>query len=282
MLWETMKGFLESWFYYPGLEWYLILVSICLAVVFGIIWLLGHQPPLAKKPGLWGVAIASAFLTVLAMTFVQIPLQYYYGEAIISSLSQRTIADLLLLIGIPTVLITGLVQEGAKMIPMVFWWQRSGRQIEPKEGLIIGAMAGVGFGIFEAVWMHNQAFMAGWTWDYVSFGGFEALIPFWERFWTIAIHIALSAIAGYGLAKGKGFPFYLLAAFLHGAVNYMTILYSKGVFTTNQLEIVIAAMAALMMLAALWLRWRKDGAEPSAPVETIEPVAPDMPTKPDV
>ena len=252
-----------------------------MAAVFGIIWLLGLQPRFNQKPGLWIVLIVSAFLTVLAMTFVQIPLQYYYGEAITSSLNQNTIADLLLLVGIPTVLISGLVQEGAKMIPMVFLWQQSGRKIEPKEGLIIGAMAGVGFGVFEAIWLHNQTFMAGWTWDYVSFGGFEALIPFWERFWVIALHIALSAIAGYGLAKGKGFPFYLLVAFLHSAVNYMTVLYAKGIFTANQLEIVIAGMAALVMLAVLWLRWRKGKEEPAMPVEAVEQKEPDIPAETD-
>ena len=281
MLWDMMKGFLESWFNYPGLAWYLILVSIGLAVVFGVIWLLGHQPPLVKKPGLWLVAIFSAFLTILAMTFVQIPLQYYYGQAIESTLSQNTIADLLLLVGIPTVLISGLVQEGAKMIPMVFWWWRSGKKLDPKTGLIIGALAGAGFGIFEAVWVHNQVFMVGWTWEYVNYGGIEALIPFWERFWSVASHIAVSAIAGYGLAKGKGFQFYLVASVLHSIVNYLTILYAKGVITTNQLEVILAAFAALIMLAALWLRWRKDKEAPATPVEAVEPTVPDIPAGPD-
>ena len=39
MLWDTMRGFLESWFNYPGIDWYLILISVGLAIVFGIIWL---------------------------------------------------------------------------------------------------------------------------------------------------------------------------------------------------------------------------------------------------
>lgn len=278
MLLETMKSFLESWFNYPGLEWYLILVSICLAVVFGIIWLLGHQPPLAKKPGLWGVAIASAFLTVLAMAFIQIPLEYSLEKG----LGVYTYLEWILVAGIATVLITGLVQEGAKMVPMVFWWLRNDRKISPKEGLIIGAFAGAGFGVFEAIWMHNLTFMSGWTWEYVDYGGIEALLPFWERFWAVALHIALSAIAGYGLAKGKGFQFYLLASVLHGAVNYLAIIYVKGILTANQMEIGIAVMAALIMLIALWLRWRKGREEPEMPVEAVEPAAPDIPTEPDV
>jgi RsiW-degrading membrane proteinase PrsW (M82 family) len=280
MLWESMVAFFKSWFSYPGLEWYLILVSIGLAIVFAVIWLLGHKPPLIKKPGLWVVAIVSAFLTMLAITFVQIPLRYYYGQAIDSNLSQDTIANLLLLVGIPMVLISGLVQEGAKMIPMVFWWWRSGKKLDPKMGLIIGALAGAGFGVFEAVWLHNQLFMSGWTWEAVNYGAVQALLPFWERFWTIALHIAVSALAGYGLAKGKGWQFFLLASILNTMVNYIVFPYSKGMLTSNQAEIIMAAVAALVMLAALWLRWRKDKEEPQiVPVEPIEPVEPAGPAE---
>jgi RsiW-degrading membrane proteinase PrsW (M82 family) len=278
MLWESMVDCLKSWFSYPGLEWYLILVSIGLAIVFGAIWLLGHWPPLVKKPGLWVVAIVSAFLTMLAITFVQIPLQYYSGTALEHFWSQDTLLNWLLLAGLPMVLISGLVQEGAKMIPMVFWWWRSGKKLDPKMGLIIGALAGAGFGIFEAVQVHNQVFMSGWTWEAVNYDAVQALLPFWERFWTIALHIAVSALAGYGLAKGKGWQFYLLAAALHSLVNYIILPYRKGMLTTNQVEIYLAAAAALIMLAVLWLRWRKDKEEPK--VEPAEPAGPAEPDKP--
>ncbi len=144
MLWDTMMDYLKSWFIYPGLEWYLILVSIGLAIAFAVIWLPGLKPPFFKKPGLWAVVSISAFLTVLASTFVQLPLQQYTGEAIESAWSMETIIDWLLLAAIPSILISGLVQEGAKMIPVVFWWWRSGKKLDPKMGLIIGAAAGAG------------------------------------------------------------------------------------------------------------------------------------------
>jgi RsiW-degrading membrane proteinase PrsW (M82 family) len=272
-----MMDFLKSWFSYPGLEWYLILVSIGLAIAFGVIWLLGTKPPLIKKPGLWAVAITSAFLTMLAITFVQIPLRYYYGQLINSNLSQDTIVNMLLLVGIPLVLINGLVQEGAKMIPMVFWWWRSDKKIDPKMGLIIGAIAGAGYGIFAAVSVHNQVFMSGWTWGAISSNAWDGLLPFWDQFWMIALHIGVSALAGYGLAKGKGWQFYLLASVLHSLVSYLSILYNKGTLTYNQEEIFLAAIAALVMLAVLWLRWRKDREEPK-----IEPTMPDIPIGTDV
>jgi RsiW-degrading membrane proteinase PrsW (M82 family) len=277
MLWESMVDFLKSWFSYPGLEWKLILISIGLAIAFGVIWLLGTKPPLIKKPGLWAVAITSAFLTMLAITFMQIPLQHYSGTALEHFWSQDTLVDWLLLAGLPMVLISGLVQEGAKMIPMVFWWWRSGKKLDPKMGLIIGALAGAGFGVFEAVWLHNQLFMSGWTWEAVNYDAVQALLPFWERFWTIALHIGVSALAGYGIAKGKAWQFYILAAVLHSLVNYIILPYNKGMLTSNQAEIITAAVAALVMLAALWLRWRKEREEPQ--IELAEPIEPARPTE---
>ena len=317
MLWDSMINYFKSWFNYPGVGWGYMLGGIVLAIIFGGIWLLGLQPKVNKKPGLWAVAVVSAFLTLLAITFVQIPLQYYYGQLLESNISQRALLDWLLLAGIPTVLISGLVQEGAKMIPMVFWWQRSGRKIEPREGLLIGAIllvqfVGVPFafafgmladrvgtrraiffglavysaialyGVCEAVWVHNQVFMAGWTWDVISIDWVNALIPFWDRLWVIAIHISVAALAGYGLAKGKGWQFYLLASVLHGVVNYFVLPFQKGLLTSNQVEIYTAVIGILVMLAVLWLRWRKDNEEPAMPVEEVAPTGLDTPAATDV
>ncbi len=91
----------------------------------------------------------------------------------------------------------------------------------------------------------------------VQTSGLMALEPFWVRFSTVAFHIAASALAGYGLARGWGWQFYLLASLLHGLLNYGAVLFKSGLFTTAQLEIYIAALAALMTAGALSLRWKK-------------------------
>ncbi len=278
-MWEQMMAFLKSWFIYPGLTWNLILISIGLGIAYGAIWLCSHWPPLFKKHWLWVVAVVSAFLSLLAVTFVQIPLQHYVGVALMHFWSQETLLNWLLLAGIPGVLLSGLVQEGAKMVPMVFWWWRSGRSISPKLGLAIGALAGASFGIYEAVWAHNQLFMVGWTWQSVQTDGLLALVGFWDRFWVVAFHTAVSSLAGYGLAKGWGWQFYLIASGLHGLINYIVLPYRKGLITFNQVEIYVAAVAVLVTLAALWLRWRKmegEAEELDEPDEPIEPTGIDI------
>jgi RsiW-degrading membrane proteinase PrsW (M82 family) len=266
MLWEQMMNFLKSWFIYPGLSWYLMLLGIGLAIVFGAIWLLGHWPPLFKKSWLWAVALVSAFLSLLAVTFVQIPLQFYSGKALLHFWSLETLNNWLLLAAIPQILLSGLVQEGAKMVPMVAWWWRSGRNISPRLGLAIGAVAGAGFGIFEAVWAHGRIFAAGWTLQALQTDGFLGIAGFWERFFAVSFHIAASALAGYGLAKGKGWQFYLIAAFLHGFLNYSVVFLQKGYLSIVQLEAYAAVIAVVVTAVVLWLRWRK-----TEETDTVEP-----------
>jgi uncharacterized membrane protein YhfC len=100
------------------------------------------------------------------------------------------------------------------------------------------------------------------------------IAPFWERFFTVCLHIGASALAGYGLAKGKGWQFYLIAAGVHSLLNYGVLLFQKEIFTVNQVEIYVAVVAVLVTAWALWLRWRRGKEEETLPPpEPAEPVA---------
>ena len=257
---DYMVYFFKSFFQNPSASGIYLAIAIGLAIAFGAVWLAGYRPSLFKKPWLWAVLVISPFLTLAAVSFIQIPLQTWTGQALNHFWSQEVLMRWILLAGIPPILLTGLVQEGSKLVPMVVYWRRSGKNIDPKLGLAIGAVAGAGFGIFEAQWVHNLIFASGWTWEAVQIGGFWALAGFWERFFTVAAHIAFSALAGYGLAKGWGWQFYLIASVLHGLLNYSVILLQAGLFTAVHAEIYVAVVAAGVMAWALWLRWRKGGA----------------------
>jgi hypothetical protein len=271
MTWADIKSFLESWFNYPGVGWDMILIAIALALFFGAFWLIFYRQP--RSTGVWflPIAIFSALFTVVAMAFVQVPLSYYASQALTHFWSLTTLNDWLLLAGLPIVLIGALVQEGAKMVPIVVWWR--GRQnLDPKLGLAIGAIAGYGFGVFEGFWVNASVLGSGWTWDTIISNGFLGIAPYWERFFFTGSHIALSALAGYGLTKGLGWQFYLIAAGLDSLVNYGPLIYQKGYFTVTQLEIYIAVVAVLITIFALVLRWRKGKA--AEPIQPVEPPAP--------
>ena len=254
---DYMIAFFESFFQNPSASGIYLVISIGLAIAFGAVWLTCYWPQLIKKPWLWAVLVSSAFLTVVAVCFIQTPLRIWTGQALMHFWSQEVLMRWILLAAIPQILLTGLVQEGAKLVPVVVYWWRSGKNIDPKLGLIIGAVAGAGFAIFEAQWAHNQIFASGWTWEAVQTYGFWALAGFWERFFTAAAHIAFSALAGYGLARGWGWRFYLVASVLHGLLNYGAVLWQAELLTDIHVEIYIAVLAVLVMAWALWLRWRR-------------------------
>jgi RsiW-degrading membrane proteinase PrsW (M82 family) len=247
-------------------------LGIGLAIALGAVWLAGYRPPLFKKPWLWAVLVSSAFLTLAAISFIQIPLWVWTGQA----LSHVGI----LVSWIPIVLLSGLVQEGAKLVPVVVYWWRSGKHIDPKLGLAIGAVAGAGFGILQAWGVFASL---GALPSYASgFFQFAALSGFWHIFFTVAAQTAFSALAGYGLAKGRGWQFYLIASSLHGLLDYGRV---SGLFPILVLpvwdivhnwpqysfEVILytAVLAALVTAWALWLRWRKTAA-------MVEPVVSSM------
>ncbi|HEX75042.1 MAG TPA: PrsW family intramembrane metalloprotease [Dehalococcoidia bacterium] len=248
---EQVIGFFLSWFANPSI------LGIGLAVVFGAVWLACYRPPLFEKPWLWVVLAASSILTLVGIAFIQIPLQTWTGQALNHLWSQEVLSRWLLLAGIPAILVGGLVQEGSKFVPVVVWWWRRGRNIDPKMGLLIGAVSGVGFGIFEAQWVHNFIFASGWSWESVQTSGIVALGGFWERLFVVGYHTASCALAGWGLARGWGWQFYLLASFLHAFLHYSALLMSRLLSSVVQTELLIAAWALLVIGGALWLRERE-------------------------
>lgn len=246
--------------------------AIVLAVVFGAIWLACFWPPIFKlieKPS-WppaikrlvsvlialAILIGSAFITLFFIS-IQRPLQNIIGNAMLQTWGGDTLTNWLLLSIIPGALLSGLIQEGAKMIPVVIYWWRKNMKIDYKLGLTLGAVAGAGFGILETQWIHNMLFATGWSWDLTQSRGLEALTPFIERFFIVAFSTASSALAGYGLAKSKGWQFYLIVSILHTILTYNIILAQAKIFSFVQVEIFIAVWAILITGAALGLRWRR-------------------------
>jgi RsiW-degrading membrane proteinase PrsW (M82 family) len=238
---EITAGFFINFFKYPTV------LGIGLAIVFGIIWFTCFWPPLIKQPWHWAMIVGGAFITLFALSFIQRPLQNLSGNTM----------KYLLLSGIPTIFISGFIQEAAKLVPPVIYWWRKGMNIDYKLGLTLGAAAGVGFGILEAQWIHNLAFAMGWSWDTVRKSGIDAFAPFIERFFVVAFSTGSTALVGYGLAKGKGWQFYLIVAILHATINYSIFLVQAEIFTIGEIEIFIALLSLIVIGIALWLRWRK-------------------------
>jgi RsiW-degrading membrane proteinase PrsW (M82 family) len=236
------------------------LIGIFLAILFGAFWLFFYKPPFLKHDWLWAILIAGALVTLLASTFIQIPLQVAVGKLFYANWTEAQLMKGILFTSLPTIFIGCLVQEGAKLVPVVVYWWRKSKKIDPKFGLVIGAIAGAGFGIFETQSMYNSLFAMGWTWNAVETTGFNALLPFIERFFFIGFNIAMTALAGYGLAKGMGWQFYLIVSGIHNVVNYLTVLMQIKLLSIEAVETFIVLIAIGAVIVTLWLLKRKEPA----------------------
>jgi len=249
-----------SGFYFPGITFYQLIAGIGIGLIFGATWHVVYWTPILEKPLSWTVLSFSAFFTWIAVCFIQVPLQTITTDALNLIWDHSLLMQWMLLAIIPQILYSGFIQEGAKLVPVVFIWRRKIKNINLKTGLVLGAVAGLGFGVFEAVWIHNSVFISGWTLNssITTAGIIYGLLPFWERFFTVAFHTASSAIAGWGLASGKGWQFYLITSFTHALLNYSVVLYSRGYFDQLQISVYVAVLSLITTAVSLWLRFRKD------------------------
>jgi len=170
---------------------------------------------------------------------VQIPFQNWYVDAIKHFWgSGRHFQLVSAEFAFPLVLLSGLVSGSSQISPDACLLVRR-RSLTPKAGLIIGAVSGAGFGVFEAIWVHNRFLFSGvswlsWTimrWDYGSV--FLAWLSISR----------LSALTGWGIANGKVGCFMLIAAFLHGIVNLVSSLIEDNKLTAVQSEIYLTVIA---------------------------------------
>ncbi len=254
MILQQSLEFFVNWFSNPSFA------AMGLALLLGVFWYVIYLPPLRGYGFLFAIMAISAILTLCAMVLIQMPLFALTGQLLVSAFPPEALTKWIYILGIPQILLSGLVQEGAKLMPVVYIWQRADRFLDPKVGLVAGAAAGLGFGVFEAMWALNQAFAGGWTWAAVETGGFLGLTPVWERFYAIAGHIAFSAIAGYGLSRERGWLFYLIAAGLHSLMNYTVVLLQAQLISVTTLEILAALVALGATVWALVLRHTGDPA----------------------
>ncbi|MBM3149145.1 MAG: hypothetical protein FJ022_02370 [Chloroflexi bacterium] len=245
---QQVYNLLASFFVRPSL------LGIGLAIAFSAIWLVFYKPPLFKKPWMWAVLAGGAILTPVAIVLVQLVATPVVGGLFRKIWSAQTLKDWFPLVVIPRLFILGLVREGVKLVPVIVYWLCKGRKILPKFGLSLGAVAGAGLGFLEAQWVLKYIFADGWSWaDVQKYGAVIALSGFWETFFILGYNIAACALAGWGLSKGWGWQFYLLAALAYVVLMYSPLLAQVELVGVVQMELIIASWACLLTGIVLWL-----------------------------
>jgi RsiW-degrading membrane proteinase PrsW (M82 family) len=254
-----------------------------------------YRPPLFKSARLWYVFFIGAILTWAAVSFIQLPLQVWTKDALVHWWNPQTLstARFILLSYIPIVFIAGIVQEAAKIAPVFFFRQRNKDEFTPQLGLIAGAVAGAGFGIFEAIWKLNLILptigifnsystilsSVGFKSLQIILLGFTPIMGIFGSIYSVVFHIAASALVGYGLAKHRGWQFYLLAVLLNDLINFGAFLAYLRRISMIEGIIWVSVPLVLVTVFALWLRWHKPRVKPavSGPADVTPLIIPHMP-----
>ena len=256
-MWENAWQFFVSIYSNPTVE------GIGIALIMGTIWLADFRMPLGKQPSLWIFLAVGAVLFIPTVLFLQTPLQAISYQFFSQILSREAWRSQLLLAQIPGMLISGFVQEGMKLVPVLIYRKRR-QPLSEGQALLTGAAVGAGFGIFEAAWLFYQNFRMGFSWNNIQFEGWLGILFFVERFIAIAFHISATAVLSYYWNKNKGGRAYLIIALFHSILNYGAVLAIAQVFTTIETEVYIAVLSAILIGMALWLRWHERPSEPAA------------------
>ena len=149
-------------------------------------------------------------------------------------------------------LIAPLIEETFK--PLAVWFLLN-RPLEEHEGFSLGLISGGAFAILESAGMVIQMDIQDW------------LIAIIFRTATGVLHIGLSGLVGYGLARswhqkrfGRGILFTLSATLLHGAWNSLALLSDfsssaisggSGVKTSNIISILSILLMIIVFIAII-------------------------------
>jgi uncharacterized membrane protein YhfC len=240
--------------------------SVVLALVITLPWVIVLGRGRLRRPLFWLALIVGAVVFPFSIAWIQVPIQNALGRLLSQLLSTSEIRRLVLLVGIPSVAVSGIVQEGVKFGVAVGVLALLGRRNPARSGLAIGAAVGAGFGGFEAFWVFNTVFSSGITWATVQLGGVGALLWLIERIFTVPFHVGAAALSAYGIATRRPWRFLLLAMGLHSLSNYGVLLVQRGVLNTTGVEAWLALFSVATIGAALWLRHRN-------PVPTVVPTS---------
>jgi hypothetical protein len=231
-------------------------LSAVLALAFAAPWLVLLAGRWLRRFWVWVVVVASAVLFPLSIAWVQVPIQQGINVLYANYLSTEAISRYLALIGLPLVLIAGLVQEVVKFGVAVAGLHLVRARGSPQGGLALGAASGAGYGAMEAFWTFNTIFASGFTWATVQLAGPVALLGFVERVFAVMFHVGVASLAAYGYAIRRPWRYLLLAIVLHTLADYMVVLLQAQLLNVVEVEIVVAIIAVATMSACLWIRAR--------------------------
>ena len=160
---------------------------------FPVLWLLARG--YLRQLALWVTLVVAAVLFSPSIALVQVPIQQALNAFWIGTLGVPAIQANLILVALPSVFVSGLVQETAKLLFAMLGLRLLGGPRGRLNGLALGAASGAGYGGFEAFWVSNIVFGMGFGWATVQLAGPAALLAFFERSATVPFHVGAASLS---------------------------------------------------------------------------------------
>lgn len=194
----------------------------------------------------------SVLLFLLAVAFVQVPLQTAVRSWMVANMTTADQAVLLF----PLAIVSGLIQEPVKLLAALVgrtltWGAESRGKVErttrepAADAVLYGAPAGAGAGGFEAAILLSQILAAA------PVAGAAATLPgIVERFFTLLAHVALTGLVVYAWWAGRGWLGLAAAAAVHGLWNYTFVVIATSLEATG-IWVVEGANASLAVVLAV-------------------------------
>ena len=195
-----------------------------------------------KRPETYIMLVLGALMYVL-IRVTYIPLQTWYTNAHIIPGMQS--GGSLYYYGFISALLTGVFQESFKLIPIALYYfiRRPGKRV----AIAVGVFAAVGFGILEACFMTGAAYQSG-ALDILSGQTFEQAL-------MILFHTLSGVLLGYGVYVGwkRLVIFWPALIVIHTAISYLIVFYHRGDIEIELIQIIIALIDVLLLLATYLL-----------------------------
>ncbi len=200
---------------------------------------------LAREESAGGVLAFAlgAAVFVPSITEVQAPLQALANRW---AMGHLTTANSLIL-SVPAILLTGVVQEPAKLLAAALGLLAT-RRARARAAGMIGALAGAGYGAMEAAIVLSYAFARS------PVGAFPWPATI-ERASVVILHLSLPAVVMFWWTRGasRGLVALAGAVLAHAAVDYLTVLFAVGLVGVGAVEGLIALVSLALFAHAVFL-----------------------------
>ena len=196
-------------------------------------------------------AVLGMALFLVAVFFVQVPLQGFAYRLIGSAISPFWLGDHPWLVPLALAFLAGLCQEAARLLAIV----AAGRGLSRASLPLYGAVVGAAVGGIEAAMVLGA--VPPTDLHLVSL----ALL---ERIGAVAFHTGAGALLGLGLARARAAVAFALALLLHVAIDFFAAAISYGIGGLDLTETIGLVVGLGLYLATLLASRRPLGRPPVA------------------